>query len=239
MSSCTLVAISRGFGELEDKSAQEIISYVARVSNPQNQNNFPTAKKLLAYCIQNGHWSIFEQASMTIEIRTSRIVSTQLLRHRSFNFQEFSQRYAKVQNYVSFTARRQDSKNRQNSIDDLDDETRVWFNGAQRQTWANSKQMYDEALTRGIAKESARALLPLNTETCIYMTGNIRSWIHYILLRVKDGTQKEHVEVAEKIKTIFVEQFPDIASALGRQGAGETNETRITTGADVSQIASM
>lgn len=209
-----LVSITKGAGELEGKSAQEVIAYVARVSNPTNQMNFETAPKLLKYCITHKHWSVFEQASFTVEIKTSRAIAAQILRHRSFCFQEFSQRYAEALDFVKYPARRQDNKNRQNSVDDMSDEDKAWFEGAQDTVWSQAQTLYKEALAKGIAKEQARFLLPLNTETTIYMTGNVRNWIHYIELRSTQGTQLEHRLVAEGCKKIFVEQFPDIAKAL-------------------------
>lgn len=188
------------------------IMYCARVSNPKNQNSENI--KLLDYCINHGHWSIFEQASMTVEILTSRAISAQILRHRSFNFQEFSQRYSKSQNFITYEARRQDRKNRQNSIDDLDENTKYWFEMAQKSLHIKCQTLYEEALSKGIAKEQARFLLPLSTETKLYMTGNIRSWIHYIDLRSGNGTQKEHQEIALKCKEIFIKELPNISKAL-------------------------
>lgn len=193
--------------------AEKIIGYCARVSNPANQDN-PEVTKLLAYCIKNKHWSVFEQASMTVEIETSRAISAQILRHRSFNFQEFSQRYAAATECVTYEARRQDDKNRQNSIDDLSDSTKQWFKNAQERIQDLALDYYDKALAFGIAKEQARFLLPMSTKTKLYMTGNLRSWMHYIELRTEAGTQKEHRDIAESIKGIFKEQFPTISEAL-------------------------
>lgn len=209
-----LVAITEGADELIGKSAQDIISYVARVSNPNNQMNFNTGSKLIKYCINNAHWSIFEHVSCTMEIKTSRAIAAQILRHRSFTFQEFSQRYAQVSEMISYPARRQDSKNRQNSIDDMSDEDKRWFIDAQVKVWELAKSLYDEAVNKGIAKEQARFLLPLNTATTIYMTGNIRSWIHYVQLRSSNGTQKEHMDIANECKNILKSKFPDVAEAL-------------------------
>lgn len=208
------IAITKGIGELEEQSAQDIISYVARVSNPSNQMNFDTASKLLKYCLKNKHFSIFEHAHMTLEIKTTRAIAAQILRHRSFCFQEFSQRYAQATNYKPVNARSQDMKNRQNSIDDLSEYDKNWFLECQKIIWNASFELYNQALNRGIAKESARFLLPLNTETTIYMTGNIRNWIHYIELRSDISTQLEHREVALECKKIFSQYFPDIAKAL-------------------------
>lgn len=213
--SVKLVAITEGANELVGKNAQDIISYVARVSNPNNQMSFETGSKLIKYCITNEHWSIFEHSFMTIEINTSRGIAAQILRHRSFTFQEFSQRYAVVSEYVPYTARRQDKKNRQNSLDDMSQEDRDWFLQAQQETWEFTYAKYEEALKRGVAKEQARFLLPLNTATTIYMTGSVRSWLHYIELRSSHGTQKEHSDIANGCKAILSEKFPDVASAMG------------------------
>lgn len=194
--------------------AEEIVAYCARVSNPINQDN-PEIAKLIAYCIKHGHWSIFEQANMVLEISTSRAISPQILRHRSFSFQEFSQRYAEVDGYIAYPARRQDQKNRQNSVDDLDDETQKWFLDSQQAVWDLAHAKYQEALQKGIAKECARTLLPLGTSTRLYMNGTIRSWIHYIQLRTEIGTQLEHREIAEACKKVFSLELPIIAKALG------------------------
>lgn len=194
--------------------AENIISYCARVSSPQNQENYSTAAGLLSYCIKNKHWSIFEQANMCVEITTGRDISAQILRHRSFSFQEFSQRYAEVSEYVEREARRQDVKNRQNSIDDLSDEVRDWWRVAQAAHWINAKSLYKSALDKGIAKECARSILPMQSKTRLYMNGTIRSWIHYLELRCGNGTQKEHMDIANEIKDIFVENLPTIGEAL-------------------------
>lgn len=216
--SVKLVAITEGANELIGKSAQDIISYVARVSNPNNQMSFETGSKLIKYCITHQHWSIFEHAFVTAEIKTSRAIAAQILRHRSFTFQEFSQRYAQAFDCVTYGARRQDQKNRQNSIDDMSDEDKSWFQNAQEEVWEDSKALYDEAISRGIAKEQARFLLPLNTATTIYMSGSVRSWIHYIQLRSGNGTQKEHADIANACKSIMIDRFPDIAKALSWVG---------------------
>jgi thymidylate synthase (FAD) len=194
--------------------AEEIIAYCARVSNPVHQDN-PELARLIAYCIKHGHWSIFEQANMILEIKTSRAISPQILRHRSFSFQEFSQRYAEVDGFIEYSARRQDQKNRQNSVDDLDAETQNWFAQAQQEVWESAYGNYKTALEKGIAKESARTLLPLGTSTRLYMNGTIRSWIHYIQLRSEAGTQLEHRTIAEQCREVFVAQLPVIAKALG------------------------
>lgn len=195
-------------------NAEKLIGYCARVSSPENQEkSYDSPEKLLAYCISNSHWSIFEMADMCVEIRTSRAISAQLIRHKSFSFQEFSQRYAKVNTCEKYVSRRQDTKNRQNSIDDLSPETNEWFSKIQEENWNNSKKLYETCLEKGIAKECARFLLPMSSTTTIYMKGSVRSWIHYLQVRCGNGTQKEHFDIANKIKKIFKEQFPIIASA--------------------------
>jgi thymidylate synthase (FAD) len=201
--------------EIESLTPEQLTAFVARVSNPSNQMNNETSPKLLAYCIKNQHWSVFEHVSFTVQITTSRAIGAQILRHRSFVFQEFSQRYAEAMDNEFYPARRQDLKNRQNSIDDMDQEHKDWFNQVQRDNWDRASKDYKEALSRGIAKEQARFLLPLSTETTIYMTGNVRCWIHYIDLRTKEGTQLEHKEIAEGIKQLFIKYLPDIAKAKG------------------------
>jgi thymidylate synthase (FAD) len=194
--------------------AEEIMAYCARVSNPVHQDN-PEFSRLINYCIKHGHWSIFEQANMILEVTTSRGVAPQILRHRSFSFQEFSQRYAEVDGFVEYGARRQDDKNRQNSLDDLDRETQEWFAKMQQETWDANFSRYKAALDKGIAKECARTLLPLGTSTRLYMNGTIRSWIHYIQLRTEVGTQLEHRIIAEQCRKIFAQQLPLVAAALG------------------------
>lgn len=185
---------------------------MARVSSP-NQDN-PEKDKLIKYLITHKHWSPFEMAYLTVEIRTSRAIGRQILRHRSFTFQEFSQRYEKSFDIEYYGARRQDSKNRQNSIDDLPDEVDTWFLQAQEQVVNLAYALYHEALAKGIAKECARFLLPELTTTKMYMSGNIRSWMHYLQLRTGQETQLEHREIAERCKQIFIEQFPTISKAL-------------------------
>ena len=195
-------------------NAEETIAFCARVSSPQQDN--PNISGLLKYMIREGHWSPFEMANMVIEIGTSRAIAQQILRHRSFSFQEFSQRYAEAEEIVLYEARRQDEKNRQNSIDDLPDEDKIWFAESQKIVGDFAYSYYLAALDKGIAKESARFLLPLSTGTRLYMNGTIRSWIHYIQLRSPEhGTQKEHSEIVAKIKEIFIEQLPVISEALG------------------------
>ena len=215
MQTVKLVSVTQGTGELLGKSAQELVAYTARVSNPANQMNMETAPKLIAYLIKNKHWSPFEMAHLTVEIVTSRAIAQQILRHRSFSFQEFSQRYAQATDFIKYDARRQDVKNRQNSIDDMSEEVKQWFIDAQTKVIESSEKLYKEALDKGIAKEQARFLLPLNTQTRMYMSGSIRSWIHYLELRCGQGTQREHKEIADLIKALFIENLPDISAALG------------------------
>ena len=197
--------------------AEQHMAYVARVSNPKNQDNDKFAG-LLKYCIKHGHWSVFEQAFMTVEINTTRGLAAQILRHRSFTYQEFSQRYADssmLGNTIPLPElRRQDDKNRQNSIDDVDPLVVQDFNSKMQKHFVDGMKLYKEMLEAGIAKECARFVLPLATPTRIYMTGSVRSWIHYIDLRSAHGTQKEHMNVAEGVRRIFTEQFPTVAEAL-------------------------
>jgi len=197
--------------------AEKMMAYVARVSNPNNQEN-PNYAKLLGYCIKHNHWSVFEQAFMTLEIETTRGLAAQVLRHRSFTYQEFSQRYADssllADQIPMFDLRRQDTKNRQNSIDDIDDYVKQEFEIKIRRHFDEAMVLYQSMLDSGIAKECARFVLPLATPTRMYMSGSVRSWIHYITLRSANGTQKEHMDIAEACKKIFVEQFPTCAEAL-------------------------
>ena len=197
--------------------AEKTIGYVARVSNPKNQDN-PKVAGLLKYCIKHGHWSVFEQAHMTVEISTTRGLAAQILRHRSFTYQEFSQRYADSSMLAKEIPlpelRRQDTKNRQNSIDDVDPFVNQDFQLKMQRHFVDGMKLYKEMLDAGIAKECARFVLPLATPTKLYMTGSIRSWIHYIDLRSAHGTQKEHMQIAESCRDIFIEQFPIIAEAL-------------------------
>jgi thymidylate synthase (FAD) len=212
-----LIAVSVGAGELQGKSGQEVISYCARVSNPNNQLNFNTAAGLLRYCIKEHHWSIFEQADMSVEINTTRGIAAQILRHRSFTFQEFSQRYADTKlldKAVPPDLRRQDTKNRQNSIDDFGDYVKLGMQAKIQHHFNESQKLYDSLLAQGVAKESARFVLPLATPTRIYMKGSVRSWIHYLQLRTTSGTQKEHRDVAEAIRCLFCCEYPDVAEAL-------------------------
>ena len=197
--------------------AEKMMAYVARVSNPNNQDNEKFAG-LLKYCIKHGHWSVFEQAFMTLEINTTRGLAAQILRHRSFTFQEFSQRYADT-NLLSEEIplpklRRQDMKNRQNSTDDIDPYIVQKYEILMEEHFKASMDLYNKMLDDGIAKECARFVLPLSTPTRVYMTGSCRSWVHYIHLRSAHGTQKEHMDVANECKTVFTQQFPTVAEAL-------------------------
>jgi len=198
--------------------AEKTMAYVARVSNPSNQDNENYAG-LLRYCIKHNHWSVFEQSHMTLEIETNRGIAAQILRHRSFTFQEFSQRYADA-NLLGTDIpvpdlRRQDTKNRQNSTDDLDEIAKIKLEAKIEEHFFQAQHLYNELLSNGVAKECARFVLPLATPTRIYMTGSCRSWIHYIDLRSAHGTQKEHMEIAEMCRRIFICTFPTVAEALG------------------------
>ena len=193
------------------------MAYIARVSNPKNQDNEKFAG-LLKYCIQHGHWSVFEQAFMTVEINTTRGLAAQILRHRSFTYQEFSQRYADVsfirEDIPLPELRSQDEKNRQNSIDDVDPKIVEKYNVEMRKHFDQGIDLYKKMLRDGIAKECARFVLPLATPTRIYMTGSCRSWIHYINLRSAHGTQKEHMDLVANIRKVFVKEYPTVATAL-------------------------
>ncbi len=197
--------------------AEKTIGYVARVSNPKNQEN-PDVGGLLKYCIKHGHWSVFEQAFMTLEINTTRAIAAQVLRHRSFTYQEFSQRYADSSLLADSIPlpelRRQDDKNRQNSIDDVDPFIKQDYELKMQRHFVDAMKLYKEMLHSGIAKECARMVLPLATPTKMYMSGSLRSWIHYIDLRSANGTQKEHMKIAEACKQHFICQFPIISKAL-------------------------
>ena len=196
--------------------AEKNMAFVARVSNPNNQDN-ENFSGLLKYCIKHQHWSVFEQAHMTLEIETTRAIAAQILRHRSFTFQEFSQRYAQSNELGEIDLpelRRQDNKNRQNSIDDLDKDVVDKLNRQMITLFSSAQALYNQMIEKGVAKECARMVLPLCTPTRIYMTGSVRSWIHYIDLRSAHGTQKEHMEIAESCKDIFKEQFPIVSEAL-------------------------
>ncbi len=197
--------------------AEKTMAYIARVSNPSNQENEKYAG-LLKYCIKHNHWSVFEQSSMTLEIETTRGLAAQILRHRSFTYQEFSQRYADTKllddKIPLPKLRKQDLKNRQNSTDDLDEFIVQDFELEMEKLFNSSMQLYNKMLDSGVAKECARFVLPLATPTRLYMTGSCRSWVHYINLRSAHGTQKEHMDIAHKCREIFVEKFPNVSEAL-------------------------
>ena len=197
--------------------AEKMMAYIARVSNPSNQQN-ENYSGLLKYCIKHNHWSVFEQSSMTLEIETTRGLAAQILRHRSFTFQEFSQRYADTKLLDTEIPvpdlRSQDLKNRQNSNDDIPQEKKEEYQALIARHFEDSMNLYNALLENGIAKECARFVLPLATPTRLYMTGSCRSWIHYINLRSAHGTQREHMDVVEKARSIFVEQFPAVSEAL-------------------------
>ena len=201
--------------------AEKTMGYVARVSNPKNQDN-PKVAGLLGYCIKHGHWSVFEQAHMTLEINTTRGLAAQILRHRSFTYQEFSQRYADS-SLLGDTIplpelRKQDLKNRQNSTDDMDDKKVKWYNYRMQKHFKEGMKLYQNMLKDGVAKECARFVLPLATPTRLFMTGSVRSWIHYLELRSGHGTQKEHMDIANACKDVFRAQFPIVSEALGWNG---------------------
>ena len=196
--------------------AEKTMAYIARVSNPSNQDN-ENFSGLLRYCIKHQHWSVFEQSTMTLEIQTTRAIAAQILRHRSFTYQEFSQRYADsnlLGNIELPELRRQDDKNRQNSIDDLEPEVVDKFNRQMNTLFSSAFGLYNQMLEAGVAKECARFVLPLATPTRLYMTGSCRSWIHYINLRSAHGTQKEHMDIANACKKVFVKKFPAVSEAL-------------------------
>ena len=197
-------------------NAEETMGYVARVSNPNNQDN-PKVAGLLGYCIKHQHWSVFEQAHMTLEIETTRGIAAQILRHRSFTYQEFSQRYANTNMLGKIEVpdlRSQDDKNRQNSIDDIPQAQKARLQGQIERYFAEGIDLYNELIREGVAKECARFVLPLATPTRIYMTGSVRSWIHYIDLRSAHGTQKEHMDIVKEVRDIFKKEFPVCTNAL-------------------------
>ena len=198
--------------------AEKMMAYIARVSNPSNQQN-ENYSGLLKYCIKHNHWSVFEQSSMTLEIETTRGLAAQILRHRSFTFQEFSQRYADTKLLDTEIPvpdlRSQDTKNRQNSNDDIPQEKKEEYQALIARHFEDSMNLYNSLLENGVAKECARFVLPLATPTRLYMTGSCRSWIHYINLRSAHGTQREHMDVVEKARSILTEQFPSVSEALG------------------------
>jgi thymidylate synthase (FAD) len=205
-------------------SPEQLIVYIARVSNPGNQNNTETSPKLIKYLIENKHWSPFEMVDFTVEIKTSRAIAQQILRHRSFSFQEFSQRYAKVSEFEPIELRKQTEKNRQSSSEVFDPTILYYYNDEDfgkyklselvKEHTKNSDALYNRLIEEGVAKESARFILPLSTSTTIYMKGSVRSWIHYLQIRCDEHTQKEHREIALEIKDIFVSLLPSVSEAL-------------------------
>ena len=209
MHTATLVSIT--------PDAEQLIAYCARVSNPANQNNTQTASRLLKYLIKHRHWSPFEMANMVVEIKTNRAIAAQILRHRSFSFQEFSQRYAEVESIPTPPyLRRQDTKNRQNSIDDLDVHTKLYWQNEIDELYHKSQDVYQRMLKQGIAKECAREVLPIGSDTTLYMNGTIRSWLHYIDLRASPETQLEHRRIAEGCKMLINDTIPDVYEAMWR-----------------------
>lgn len=213
MSKVNLISLSKPTAYSECYTAENLVAYAARVSNPANQNNTKTAGKLIRYLIKENHWSPLEMVHLTIEIQTTRDIGRQILRHRSFAFQEFSQRYAVSENYTTREARMQDKTNRQNSYETDNKELSEKWNMQQASIINKAKEVYHWALDNGIAKEQARAVLPEgNTETTMYMAGSLRSWVHYCDLRRSNGTQKEHMEIAEKCWEIIVQHFPQIGA---------------------------
>ena len=215
MSKVNLVGMTTPSASTGCHTAEDLVAYAARVSNPENQNNTQTSAGLLRYLMKNNHWSPFEMVHITLEIVTTRDISRQILRHRSFSFQEFSQRYAKSEHFNTRKARLQDPKNRQNSIDDANDGLQSAWHMKQREVIQKSKEVYEWALGNGIAKEQARVVLPEgNTETTLYMAGSLRSWIHYCELRCGNGTQLEHRVVADQCWNVISGHFPSIADLL-------------------------
>lgn len=197
--------------QMRQMTPDEFIAYTARVSNPGNQNNTATASKLLGYLLENEHWSPLEMVSVVQKIRTTRDIGRQILRHRSFSFQEFSQRYAQATEFATREARLQDKKNRQNSIAVSDAALELWWADAQHQLSVDAQGIYEEALEKGVAKEQARAVLPEGlTMSTLYMSGTLRSWVHYCQLRMSHGTQKEHMEIARMAWDNLMVQFPSI-----------------------------
>ena len=196
--------------------SEGILSFAARVSNPQNQDNFETAGKLLQYCVKHKHYSVFETCNIVMEIETPRDIARQILRHRSFSFQEFSQRYAQAQNFITRECRTQDDKNRQNSISDVTNEQKAWWYGAQLEILERVEELYEGALSMGIAKEVARVILPEGlTMSRMYMNGTVRSWLHFIDVRDDEGVaQKEVVDVARKAKVELLKHFPFLEEVI-------------------------
>lgn len=215
MSNVNLIAVSKPSASTGCHSASELVAYAARVSNPTNQNNAETAPRLLKYLAKHKHWSPFEMVHLTMEITTTRDISRQILRHRSFSFQEFSQRYAVSENFERRDARLQDPVNRQNSVETDDKDLAEQWNMKQAALISQAKEVYEWALGNGVAKEQARAVLPEgNTQTTLYMAGSLRSWIHYCELRMANGTQKEHMDIAKQCWEVVLQHFPELTEVL-------------------------
>jgi thymidylate synthase (FAD) len=216
LSNVNLIAISKPTAYTDCYNAEQLVAYAARVSNPANQSNTKTASKLVRYLIKENHWSPLEMVHMTMEIKTTRDISRQILRHRSFSFQEFSQRYAESETFIyDREARTQDLKNRQNSVDCVDPGFQEQFTMSQKKVLDFAYKEYNKALDSGVAKEQARALLPEGlTGTTLYMAGSLRSWIHYCDLRMANGTQKEHMKIARQCWEVIKQHFPDIVAAV-------------------------
>lgn len=211
----TLKGITLPINNSKCSTAEELVSYCARVSNPKNQTNHSTSPKLLSYLIKEHHWSPFEMVNLVMEVKTTRDIARQFLRHRSFSFQEFSQRYAQASTFVIREARLQDTKNRQNSIVTEDEALREWFEEEQKMLLSNIQNVYNQALEKGIAKEQARAVLPEGlTESTLYANGTLRSWMHFCALRMANGTQLEHSDIALKAWNIVLEQFPTLNNEI-------------------------
>lgn len=206
-----LISLTQPLTLREVGNPEDLIAYCARVSNPENQNKSETASRLIKFLIKHKHWSPFEMVDMTLEIKTSRAIAAQILRHRSFSFQEFSQRYSKAETLEGLELRKQADKNRQSSTDVFEDSQLL---GKVREHTAKGVSLYKNLIEAGVAKESARMILPLTTETTMYMKGNLRSWIHYIELRTQENTQKEHRDIASECKKIFKNEFPNVSEAI-------------------------
>lgn len=217
MINCKVIGVTKPVVDFIPDS-EDIISFCARVSNPSNQTQFNTSEKLLRYCVRNSHWSVFETVSLTMEIECPRDIARQILRHRSFSFQEFSQRYAEATSFITRECRLQDTTNRQNSTEINDDELASWWEDSQNELLTQIDYFYKRALEKGIAKEVARCILPEGlTMSKMYMNGTLRSWSHYIDLRQDNGTQKEHREAALKCKEVIKEYFPTLIEMLGKE----------------------
>lgn len=217
MNEVTLIAMTQPVEGMVPRTSEELIAYCARVSNPENQDNMETSAKLLHYLAHHSHWSPFEMVSVVMKVCTTRDIARQILRHRSFSFQEFSQRYAEIDTsrFVFRESRMQDATNRQSSLPCDDADLAAWWNNAQREQWTESISLYRRALDKGLAKEVARSLLPEGlTPSVMYMSGSLRSWIHYIQLRSGNGTQKEHQDVARQCVEILLEKFPVLSEVL-------------------------